>query len=171
MSNFLRLSSSKNTFLALLLFLASFVCLLFFQVQSVSAQQERTDFGVGQIQDSIQLGGGSLIEIIGTIINVFLGLLGIIALIMMLYGGYQIMTAAGNEEKVENGKDTIINAVIGLVIIMSSLTIVNFIMNALSDATGVGQDSVGQSGNPNLQSYQASGALGNAIEDHYPQRN
>lgn len=141
-----------------------------FWVEPVFAQQGN-DFGVGAVGQYIQLGGGNLIAIIGSIINIFLGFLGIITLVMMVYGGYLIMTSGGEEDKVRRGRDTLINAVIGLAIILASFAIVNFFINAFSDATRTGADKTSRTGSPNFQSYAASGALGDAIESHYPRRN
>jgi hypothetical protein len=49
----------------------------------------------------------------------------------MIYGGYLYMTAQGNEDQVEKGKDVIKNAVIGIVIIFLAYTITNFVISKL----------------------------------------
>ena len=142
----------------------------FFSVP-VHAQQDDT-FGIEDVDQSTELGGGDLIEIVGNIINIVLGFLGIIALVIILYGGYLIMTSGGKEDQIEKGKETLLNAVIGLVIIMSSFAIANFVINALSEATtrdGAGQGVAG-GGPPALNSFSGSGGLGNMVEDHYPFR-
>src|SRR3989344_4352022 len=54
------------------------------------------------------------------IIRIFLGLVGIIAIILIMYGGYVWMTSAGNPEKVEQAKKILRNAAIGLLIIFSA---------------------------------------------------
>ncbi|MBU2575994.1 pilin [Patescibacteria group bacterium] len=77
-------------------------------------------------------------QIIALIINIFLGFLGIIAVILILYAGYMWMTAGGNEEKVAQAKLILRNAVIGLVIVLSSWAIASFVISRLSDATGGG---------------------------------
>lgn len=98
---------------------------------------------------------GDLPTIIGGVINVFLGVLGVIALGYALYGGYLWMTAAGNEEKIEQAKKTLRNGVIGLVIILMSAAIVNFILNRLFEATGV---STGGSGTANCTGCSVPGS-------------
>src|SRR3989339_1035773 len=55
---------------------------------------------------------------IASIINVALGLLGIVAVVIILAGGFRWMTAGGNEENVEKAKKLIIAGVIGLAIIL-----------------------------------------------------
>ena len=54
--------------------------------------------------------------LIGQVVQAFLSLLGIIFLVLMLYGGYTWMTSAGDEAKVSKSKETIKNAIIGIVI-------------------------------------------------------
>ena len=66
-------------------------------------------------------------KIIGMAVRIFLSLLGIIFIIMMLYGGYNYMTATGDESKVEKSRKTIMRAIIGLIITVSSYAIWNFI--------------------------------------------
>jgi hypothetical protein len=58
----------------------------------------------------------TLTEYIGNIIAVFLGLLGVIFVILMVYAGYNWMTAAGNVEKVTKAKDTMRAAILGVII-------------------------------------------------------
>jgi hypothetical protein len=58
----------------------------------------------------------TLTEYIGNIIAVFLGLLGVIFVILMIYAGYNWMTAAGNVEKVTKAKDTMRAAILGVII-------------------------------------------------------
>ncbi len=71
-----------------------------------------------------------------TVINAFLGLLGIIFLIMILIGGYNWMTAAGDESKVENAKKTLQRGVIGLLIIAAAYSITAFVFRSLSGVIG-----------------------------------
>lgn len=58
----------------------------------------------------------TLTDYIGNIIAVFLGLLGSIFVILIIYAGYNWMTAAGNEEKVLKAKYTLRSAIIGLLV-------------------------------------------------------
>ena len=82
-----------------------------------------------------RLGDASIEVIVGTIIQVFLGLLGLIALILILYGGFVWMTSAGNEEKISKAKKIIVSATIGLIIIFSSYAIVSFVLKTIQDGT------------------------------------
>ncbi|OGF25419.1 hypothetical protein A2331_01225 [Candidatus Falkowbacteria bacterium RIFOXYB2_FULL_34_18] len=77
----------------------------------------------------------SIAEIIGGLIGVFLSLLGIIFLVLIIYGGFIWMTSAGNETKVLKAKKILTNAVIGLIIVISSYAITAFIMASLYEAS------------------------------------
>jgi len=74
----------------------------------------------------------SIIEIIGSLISVFLSFLGIIFLCLIMYGGFLIMTSGGNNLKVIKAKKVLTNSVIGLIIIMSAYSISYFIINTLT---------------------------------------
>jgi cytochrome bd-type quinol oxidase subunit 2 len=73
----------------------------------------------------------TLTTAIGSIIKVFLSLLGVIFVGLMVYAGYNWMIARGEEEKVTIAKDTIKRAIIGLIITVGSYAIWNFIYNYL----------------------------------------
>ncbi|PIR43061.1 hypothetical protein COV24_04760 [candidate division WWE3 bacterium CG10_big_fil_rev_8_21_14_0_10_32_10] len=73
---------------------------------------------------------------IATIINVALSLLGIVALIIVLYGGFKWMTAGGNDEQVAEARKIIISGVVGLAVVLSSYAVANFVLNQLAIATG-----------------------------------
>ncbi|MBU0707009.1 hypothetical protein KKG41_01420 [Patescibacteria group bacterium] len=66
------------------------------------------------------------------IIKWVFGFIGLVAFIIVIYGGFTWMTAAGNEEKVESAKKTITAAVIGIIIIILSLAIVTFVFKGVS---------------------------------------
>ena len=60
-----------------------------------------------------------------------LGFVGSIALLMFIYGGIMFLISSGNSEKVTQAKQIIIGAVIGLVIVFASYTIIQFVFDAL----------------------------------------
>lgn len=72
-------------------------------------------------------------QIVGRIINLALGFLGVIFLVLVIYGGFLWMTASGNEEKVKKGRDLIIHAAIGLAIILFAFLLTNFVIFKLAD--------------------------------------
>jgi amino acid transporter len=65
------------------------------------------------------------------LVRLFLQIIGLIAVAFLIYGGFRYITSAGNEETAEAAKKTIQNAIIGLIIIILSYTIVTVIINAL----------------------------------------
>src|SRR3989344_3082906 len=81
------------------------------------------------------LGTEDLRVTIARIILTGLGLLGIVALVIILAGGVVWMTAGGSEDKVKIAKKIILNGVIGLAIILSAFSITHFILNSLVDGT------------------------------------
>lgn len=70
-------------------------------------------------------------NIVGSIIKTVLSLLGIVFLILIIFSGYQWMTAGGNEEQVSKAKDRIRNAVIGVVIVVLAYAITAFVFKNL----------------------------------------
>ncbi|HRH23448.1 MAG TPA: pilin [Candidatus Magasanikbacteria bacterium] len=72
--------------------------------------------------------------VVVNIINLALTFLGLIAVILILWGGFKWMTAGGNDESVEAAKKIIIAAVIGLAIILSAYAIANFFINSIQTA-------------------------------------
>ncbi len=97
-------------------------------------------FGVEEVASGLSgtLGNESLIKTATRIINVALGLLGVIAVVIILIGGFKWMTAGGNEDKVAEARKMIFAGIIGLAIILSAWAIAKFVIQSLSQATGSG---------------------------------
>jgi len=77
----------------------------------------------------------SLIGSIQTFVNRVLGILGLIALIVLLYGGFQMVTAAGDEEKYATGFKILKQAGIGLAFIGLAWFVVSIIFFLLNLVT------------------------------------
>lgn len=75
-------------------------------------------------------------EILGQIISIALGIAFAIAVIMVIYGGYQYITSAGNEEKATSGRQTILYALIGIVIILLSFVMVRAVVGFVQKGAG-----------------------------------
>ena len=117
-------------------------------------------------------GETDLPTIIGRIINIFLGFLGVVFLVLLIYAGYLWMTSGGDATKVQQAQNTIRNAVIGLIIIASAWAITAFIFSWLASegGPGGGLGGGGTGGGGGLPG--SAGSLGNGIiEYHLPQRN
>lgn len=81
------------------------------------------------------VGGGDLTVIVGNIINIVLGFLGIVLLFYLLLAGWTWMSAGGDSKKVDEAKVMIRNAIVGLVIIVASYAIANFVIQQLANIT------------------------------------
>ncbi|MFA4942201.1 MAG: hypothetical protein WC564_01010 [Patescibacteria group bacterium] len=81
-------------------------------------------------------------NIIAIIIGAVLGLLGIIFLVLLIMGGYQWMTAGGNEDSVEKAQERIKSAIIGLIIVLAAYAITAFVFTNLP----IGSSSPGTTG-------------------------
>lgn len=68
-------------------------------------------------------------QIITDVINVFSVVVGIVAVIMIVYAGFKYITSGGAQEKVTSAKNTILYAIIGLVIVALAQIIVKFVLN------------------------------------------
>jgi len=84
---------------------------------------------------AIGLGTQDVRTTVSNVIKAFMGLLGIVAVIIILLGGFKWMTAGGNEEKVSEAKKLIISGIIGLVIILSAYAIAQFVVGAIINGT------------------------------------
>lgn len=74
---------------------------------------------------------GDLGQAINTIFTFVIGLAGIIFVILFLVGGIQYLTSAGDAEAVKKAKALLINAIIGLVIVLSAWAVGNFVLDRL----------------------------------------
>lgn len=70
-------------------------------------------------------------RIVLNILEAFLIVVGYASVIFIIIGGYQYMIATGSSDKIKAAKDTIRNAIVGLVIALGSVAIVNAIAGAL----------------------------------------
>lgn len=67
--------------------------------------------------------------LVSKILNIFSVIVGIIAVIMVVFAGFKYITSGGKDESVKTAKNTILYAVIGLVIVALAQVIVKFVLN------------------------------------------
>lgn len=114
---------------------------IFFGCNFILAANLDDAFRTGSYLDTAADGAGYELEadmaesIISTIIQAVLSFLGVIFLVLMIYGGYLWMTARGNEEQLTKAKNVIIAAVTGLVIVVSAYAISWFVVDKLGTGT------------------------------------
>lgn len=77
------------------------------------------------------LGTADLIDTISSIIRIALGFLGVIAVVIILLGGFKWMTSSGADTKVAEAKKLIFAGIIGLVIVLSAYAIATFVINSI----------------------------------------
>ena len=75
------------------------------------------------------LNSNDLMTTLNTIINVVIGIIGFVAVMVIILGGVQYTTSAGDSGKVKKAKDTIMYGIIGLVVALMAYSIVNFILS------------------------------------------
>lgn len=78
------------------------------------------------------LGTESVPKLINNIIDAVLGFTGAVALLMFIYGGLLWLTSRGAPDKVKKGRDVMVLAAVGLLIIFSSYGLVRFVFRAFS---------------------------------------
>lgn len=86
----------------------------------------------------IGLGTESPVTVATNIIQIILGFLGMIAVVIILLGGFKWMTAAGNEDKISEAKKLLAAGLIGLIIILMAYGLATFVIAQLMGATDTG---------------------------------
>ena len=99
------------------------------------AQISTEDLGLGY-GTAIGLTTQDVRVTIANIIRVALGLLGIVAVVIILWAGMLWMLSKGDDTKIGEAKKMMIQGVIGLVIILAAFAIATFVVNSLVEATG-----------------------------------
>ncbi len=93
------------------------------------------DTAVGETSLTTGDADTQVFQIIGDIINIVLGLLGIIFFIYVVWAGFIWMTAGGEAGKIEKAQKMLVQGTIGLVIMLAAYAISNFAVSNLLDAT------------------------------------
>ena len=89
------------------------------------------NLGLSEVENEIALPTSDIRIVITRIINVAMGFLGIVAVLIILWGGFTWMTAGGSEEKVGEAKKIITAGVVGLIIVITSFAIASFVVKSL----------------------------------------
>lgn len=105
---------------------------------TVSAQNIEENLRCGsnlrldQTDCSVEGGTTRLNDIITSIINIFSLIVGLVSVIMIIYGGFLYVTSGGDSGKVTNAKNAIIYAIIGLVVVALAQFIVQFVLSRVT---------------------------------------
>ena len=76
--------------------------------------------------------GDNAYELLITVTNWVLGIVGAIAVLFIIYGGFRYITSQGNQQQMDTAKNILIKAIIGLVIVVVAYVIVRIIVSALT---------------------------------------
>ena len=89
--------------------------------------------GLGQFQGETQLTNADFTVVLGRIVKIVIGFLGLIAVVIILIGGFQWMTSAGDEDKISGARKLMTAGVIGLFIVVIAYAIALFVMKIIGD--------------------------------------
>jgi hypothetical protein len=144
------------------------VFLTIFALSQTAFAAGEINAGINQVDNNIILGDVSPMNIVVRIINILLGFLGFTAVCIFIYAGFVWMTSAGSEEKINQAKQLLKNAVIGILIILSAWGIVTYIFSKLLGITGNGGAINSATDGSNFKNL-SLGALGAcSVESVYP---
>lgn len=88
--------------------------------------------GSGTCAGTTGVGTTKINSIIETIVNLFSVIVGVIAVIMIIWGGLRYITSGGESGKITTAKNTIIYAIIGLIVVALAQFIVKFVLNKVT---------------------------------------
>lgn len=74
-------------------------------------------------------------KIAAQVVNIFSIIVGIVAVIMIIYGGFRYITSGGDSGSVGNAKNTLIYAIVGLIIVALAQVIVHFVLSTTNGVT------------------------------------
>jgi|SRR3989344_73439 len=123
------MQTAKKVFLSLFLAL----CLLsgFRSVSASTMWDTAKGGGIETIgSEAFGVSSGSEYDLrlmVAKLIKVFLGILGLVFLVLIIFAGYSYMTSQGNSEKMEKATGQIKHAAIGLIIILAAYSIADFV--------------------------------------------
>lgn len=123
------------------LIIFSFLLVLIGAALPVAAQQENAGaaairfLNIGQLYGTGTDEPTSVPQVAADVISIALSLIGIVFIGIVIYGGYLWGTARGSEERVEQGRKLIFEAVIGIIIIFGAYFLTAFVVQKIGQAT------------------------------------
>ncbi|MCD6471237.1 hypothetical protein J7K86_01780 [bacterium] len=99
----------------------------------VFAQGPNLNEGLENFLAQTNLGNAPLPDVIGRVVKIALSFLGLVAVIIIIVGGFQWMTSGGNEEKIGKAKKLMLSGIVGLVIIVLAYAIASFVISKITE--------------------------------------
>lgn len=96
--------------------------------------------GINTAAQEIGIKNTEITNLTTNLMLIALGLLGIVAVAMMIISGYLWITAGGNDERVRKARAIMFSAVIGLVVVLLSWAIIQYVIGTASQASGAPAD-------------------------------
>jgi len=117
-------------------FIAGLILLGFFTPASLDLESKTFLFNQSQAGGVVSCSGAGckLNDFAITAVKIarwLLGVVGSLALLMFIYGGVMLLISGGNQQRVEQGRQILTNAVIGLVVVFLTYMIISFVVSAL----------------------------------------
>ena len=75
--------------------------------------------------------GDTLTDNLRNVFTIIFSVMGIVAVIVIILGGFYFLTSTGDPAKIKKGKDTILWVIVGFVVVLFSFAVVNFILNSI----------------------------------------
>lgn len=134
----------KIIIISLLVFCCSLIAISQLQASSPSPSPSPTPTSspgpatTGGGGTSVSFGGLSPVgesttvpQIIGNVVKAVLGVVGALALFMVVYGGIILLSSAGKQDQIKKGKDVLIWATIGVAVVLGSYVLVDFVIRGI----------------------------------------
>ena len=102
----------------------------------IDATQQATKGALPNTIVGVSAGSNVIPELVGRVVQIALSLFGIIFFLIILYAGFNWMTAQGNSEKIDQSKSSLQNAAIGLIVVLGAYAITSFVFSSLSSTGG-----------------------------------
>lgn len=113
----------------------------FTQTQSglcAGASLDANNIGTTDCTTTGENAGNSVNEIVTLVINIFSWIVGVVAVFAIIIGGFKYITSGGSSEGVTGAKNTILYAIVGLVIVAVAQLVVKFVLGNITTATNAG---------------------------------
>lgn len=109
--------------------------ILFFPLIALEKGIDAFSGGLDKASKGAGVGGdGNVGTFVGILVTAVLQILGVIFLVLIIYGGFKWMSAAGQDEKLKEAQRMITNSVVGLIIVVLAYAISTFVLEKLTEA-------------------------------------